>query len=59
VGKRELHFWVWWRNLKNGGHLKDVCTDWRIALECFWKIQDGKAWMGVVWLRIGTSSRLM
>jgi hypothetical protein len=58
VGRREVHLGVWWRNLKGGDHLKDMCTDGRIALERFWKIQDGKAWMGVVWLRIGTSSWL-
>jgi len=56
---RKVHLGVWWRNVKGGGHLKEICADGRIALECFWKIKFGKSWMGVVWLRIGTSSRLM
>jgi hypothetical protein len=59
VGRREVHLGVWWRNLKDEGHLKDICRDGRTALECFWKIQDEKAWMGVIWLRIGHSSRLL
>ena len=29
--------------LKDGGHLKNICTDGKIDLESFWKIQDGKA----------------
>jgi hypothetical protein len=43
----------------DGGHLKDVCTEGRIALECVWRIQDGKAWMREVRVRIETSSRLL
>jgi len=43
LGRREVHVGVLWRNLKDGGHLKNICTDGKIDLECFWKIQDGKA----------------
>jgi hypothetical protein len=59
MGRREVHLGVWCRNLMDGGHLEDKFTDGRIALECFWKIEDGKAWTGIVWLRIGTSNRLL
>jgi hypothetical protein len=59
MGRRELHLGVWWGNLKDGGHVKDICTDGRITLERVWKIQDGKVWTGLVWLRIGTSRRFL
>jgi hypothetical protein len=38
-----VHLGVWWRYLNDGVHLKDICRDGRIELECFWKIQDGSS----------------
>ena len=44
-------------NLKEGGHLKDLGIDVRIVV-IFCKLV-GRAWTGLVWLKIGTTGRLL
>jgi hypothetical protein len=54
----EVHIGLWWGNLKEE-HLQDSGIDGRIILKCMFKKWDGKAWTGLVWLRIGTDGRLV
>jgi len=37
------------------GHLEDLGKDKRIILKCIFKMWDGTAWTGLVWLRTGTN----
>jgi hypothetical protein len=49
----------WWGNLKERYHLKDPGVDGRIDLILRWIFRkwDGKAWTGLIWIRIGTGGR--
>ena len=40
---------VWWGNLKEGNHLQNFGM----------KIQEGRMWNGLMWLRIGTGGGLL
>ena len=33
-------------------------ADWRIILKCILNMRDGTAWIGFIWLRLGTSDEL-
>jgi hypothetical protein len=39
--------------------LSRLVIDERIILKCMLRIQDGKAWTGFMWLRMGTSGRIL
>jgi hypothetical protein len=43
---------------KERGHLKDLCIDGRMLLEWMINTLDEKVWIGLIWLRIGTSGGL-
>jgi hypothetical protein len=59
MGERKVHIGFWWGNLKEEQHLQDSGIDGRIMLKCIFKNWDGKAWTGLIWLRIGTGGRLL
>jgi len=42
----------WWGDLKERNRVEDLGTDWMIILEEIFKKKDGKAWIGLIWLRI-------
>jgi hypothetical protein len=48
-------------NLKERGHLEDLSIDQVIIIILKWLLKKwyGRAWPGSVWLRIGTSGRLL
>ena len=40
------------------GHLEDLSIDERI-LNCIIKKEDGRTWSGFIWLRTGSSGRIL
>jgi hypothetical protein len=47
----------WWRDLRERHHLKNPEEDGRIILKFIYKKWDGRAWTGLIPLRIGTEGR--
>ena len=50
----EVHTEFWWGALRERDHLEDVCIDERIILKLIFKKCGVEAWIGLIWLRIGT-----
>jgi hypothetical protein len=44
----EFHTEVWWGNLNERDHLKDLGIDGRITLKCIFKTWDGEVWTGML-----------
>jgi hypothetical protein len=51
---REVHSGFWWANVKEGDHLEDPGFCGKIILKWICEKWDGGAWIGSIWLRIGT-----
>jgi hypothetical protein len=51
----EVYTGFWWENLKEMGHLEDSGVGGRIILRYIFRKWDVGAWIGLIWLRIGTS----
>jgi hypothetical protein len=49
----EVHWGLWWGDLRKRNHLEDLGVDGRIILKWFFK----KVWTSLVCLRIGTGGR--
>ena len=58
-GKGDAHTGFWWVDLRVRDHLEDSGMDERIILKCILKKWGGKAWNGLIWLRIGTGGGLL
>jgi len=53
-GKGEVHTWFWWGNLTERDLFQFPGLDGRIILKWIFKMWDGGAWTGFIYLRIGT-----
>jgi hypothetical protein len=49
-----VHTGFWWQYLIEGDQLEDPGVDRKIILKWIFKKWDGRAWMELIWLRIGT-----
>ena len=48
-----------WGSLRERDHVEDLGIDERIISLQILKKYDGRIWTGLIWLRIGTSGRLL
>jgi hypothetical protein len=55
----EVHTGFWWGNLLERDHLEDLGIDGRIISRWVFKKWDGEGWTGLMWLSVGTGSRLL
>jgi hypothetical protein len=49
----------WWENVRERDHLKDLVVNGWIILKWIFKKLYGKAWTGMIWLRIGKGRGLL
>jgi hypothetical protein len=58
-GGRGMHIGYWWESQKVTDHWEDLDVgEWTI-LKWILEILDGMVWIGLIWLRIGTSVGLL
>jgi hypothetical protein len=54
-----MHIGYWWEGQKEGGHWEDqVVVEWTI-LKLILERYNRMVWIGLIWLRIGTSGGLL
>ena len=58
MGGGEVHTGLWWEDLRERDYLEKQGVDGIILRWIFSKLDVG-AWTGFIWLRIGTSSRVL
>jgi hypothetical protein len=59
MGKREMYTKFLSENQKGRNHLEDLVVAGKIVLEWILGKRSGKVWTGFIWLRKGTSARLL
>jgi hypothetical protein len=60
IGVKEVHTLFWWGNLRERDHVEDPGIDGRIMLSRFFKMcNGGRAWTGLIWIRIGTGGKFL
>jgi hypothetical protein len=57
IGDQKVHTGFGLGNLSERDHLEDPSIDGRVILKLILKKEDVKAWIGLIWLGIGTGGR--
>jgi len=52
IVKRKVHTEFWWGNLGEIEHFENLGLDKRVILKWVFKKYFGKAWTGLIWLRV-------
>jgi hypothetical protein len=55
----EVHTGFWWGDLREIVRLQDLGVEGRIILKWIFKMCDGDAWTGLIWLWIVTGGGLL
>jgi hypothetical protein len=50
---------LWWANGKERDRLEELDLEGTIKFKCIFKILNGTAWSGLIWLRIATGGGLL
>jgi hypothetical protein len=58
VGRTAISTGFWWWNLEETDHLENLGIYGRTILKYIFEKQNGRASIGFIWLRIGTTGRL-
>jgi hypothetical protein len=58
-GRGEMHTGFCWGNLRERDHLEVPVIDGKIILRWIFRTWDVGAWIGLIWLRIGTDDGLL
>jgi hypothetical protein len=54
-----MHIGYWWESEKERDHWEDQDAGGWTILKWILERQDGMEWIGLIWLRIGTSGGLL
>jgi hypothetical protein len=58
-GRGGMHIEYWWESRKKGDQWEDQDVGGRTLLKWIFEKYDRIVWIGLIWLRIGTSGRLL
>jgi hypothetical protein len=59
MGRRKVHIEFRWGNLRERDYLEDPGVGGKIILSCTFRKWDGRAWIGLIWLRKGAGGGLL
>jgi hypothetical protein len=59
MGRRGMHIGYWWENQKERDHWKDQDVGGGTILKWILERYAGMVWIGLIWLRIGTSGGIL
>jgi hypothetical protein len=59
LGRRGMHIGYWWESQKERDHWEDQYVGGWTILKWILETEDAMVWIGLIWLRIGTSGGLL